>query len=60
MWEHANPHSDSDVPIAIRRAKKKFPDVAFVYAWPFSYEKTVPFLRDQLLAFKNKPGFTGN
>jgi sirohydrochlorin cobaltochelatase len=60
MWEHANPHSDSDVPIAIRRAKKKFPEVAFVYAWPFSYEKTVPFLRDQLLTFKNTPGFTGN
>ena len=60
MWEPANPHSDSDVPIAIRRAKKKFPEVEFVYAWPFSYDKTVPFLRDQLLEFKNKPGFTGN
>ncbi len=59
MWEPANPHSDSDVPIAIRRAKKKFPEVEFVYAWPFSYDKTVPFLRDQLLEFKNKPGFTG-
>jgi sirohydrochlorin cobaltochelatase len=60
MWEPANPHSDSDVPIAIRRAKKKFPQIEFVYAWPFSYDKTVPFLRDQLLEFKNKPGFTGS
>ena len=60
MWEHANPHSDSDVPIAIRRAKKKYPDVEFVYAWPYSYERTVGFLRDQLADFKNKPGFTGN
>lgn len=60
MWEPDNPHSDSDVPIAIRRAQKKFPKVAFVYAWPFSYDKTVPFLRDQLLDFKDKPGFTGN
>ena len=59
MWEPDNPHGGSDVPRAVNRAKKKHPEVGFVYAWPYSYDKIVSSLSGQLIEFRNKPGFTG-
>lgn len=59
MWEPDNPHGGYDVPQAVRRAKRKYPEVEFVYAWPYSYDKIVSILYDQLVEFKSKPGFTG-
>ena len=60
MWEPANPHGGGDVPRAVNRAKRKYPGVEFVYAWPYSHDKIVSSLAGHLLEFRNKPGFTGN
>jgi sirohydrochlorin cobaltochelatase len=60
MWEPANRHSRVDVAQAVYRAKKKHPGIDIKYAWPYEYDKVVELLSEQLLDFKDKPGFTGH
>jgi sirohydrochlorin cobaltochelatase len=53
MWEPNNRHSAVDVLQSVYRAKKKYPKIEIIYAWPYGYDKIIKCLCGQLLEFKN-------
>jgi len=48
MMTRGGEHSEKDIPEAIERAKKKKPNIAFSYVWPFDMKEIASFLVEQL------------
>ncbi|MHA1235814.1 MAG: sirohydrochlorin chelatase [Promethearchaeota archaeon] len=48
MMTRGGEHSEKDIPEAIERARKKFPDIQFSYVWPFNISKVAAFLAEQI------------
>jgi len=48
MMTRGGEHSEKDIPEAIERARKKFPDIKFSYVWPFNISKVATFLAKQI------------
>ncbi len=44
-------HSEVEIPEAIERARRRFPDIKFIYAWPFEVDKVADFLATQINRF---------
>ncbi len=51
MMTRGGEHSEVDIPAAIKRAEKKYPQASFVYAWPFDVVKVAKFLATQIAQF---------
>jgi len=48
MMTRGGEHSEKDIPEAIERARKKFPNTQFSYVWPFDITKVAAFLGEQI------------
>ena len=48
MMTRGGEHSEKDIPKAIERARKKFPQIQFSYVWPFNISKVAAFLAEQI------------
>lgn len=48
MMTRGGEHSEKDIPEAIARARKKFPNIQFSYVWPFKISKVAAFLAKQI------------
>jgi len=48
MMTRGGEHSEKDIPEAIERARKKYPDIQFSYVWPFNISKVATFLAKQI------------
>ncbi len=48
MMTRGGEHSEKDIPEAIERARKKFPNTQFSYVWPFNISKVATFLGEQI------------
>ena len=48
MMTRGGEHSEKDIPEAIERARKKFPNTQFSYVWPFNISKVAAFLGEQI------------
>ena len=48
MMTRGGEHSEKDIPEAIERARKKFPNTQFSYIWPFNISKVAAFLAEQI------------
>jgi len=44
MLTQGGSHAEEDIPKAIRLAEETYPDVEFIYAWPFETKNTARFL----------------
>ncbi len=51
MMTRGGEHSAIDIPDAIRRAQRAYPDQKIVYAWPFPTEDIAGFLSSQVQRF---------
>ncbi|MFQ6675323.1 MAG: sirohydrochlorin chelatase [Fidelibacterota bacterium] len=47
MMTRGGEHSERDIPGSIERAKTKYPDTQFVYAWPFETDRIAAFLAEE-------------
>ena len=48
MMTRGGEHSEKDIPEAIERARKKFPNIQFSYIWTFNISKVAAFLAEQI------------
>ncbi|HUW90999.1 MAG TPA: CbiX/SirB N-terminal domain-containing protein [Candidatus Nanopelagicaceae bacterium] len=48
MMTRGGEHSEKDIPEAIERTRKKFPNIQFSYVWPFNISKVAAFLAEQI------------
>jgi len=48
MMTRGGEHSEKDIPEAIERARKKFPNIQFSYVWPFNISRVAAFLAEQI------------
>ncbi len=48
MMTPGGEHSEIDIPQSIERARERYPDVSFKYAWPFELKAVASFLAEQL------------
>ncbi len=53
MMTRGGNHSESDIPKAIEKAKKRFPQMAIHYVWPYADSTIVEFLAQQLTPHLN-------
>jgi len=44
-------HSEEDIPRAVENAKKNYPDIEIVYAWPYEVSEIAQFLAKQVKRF---------
>jgi len=51
MLTQGGDHAERDIPAAISRAAKAFPNASFVYAWPFASGAVVGLRADQARRF---------
>jgi sirohydrochlorin cobaltochelatase len=51
MMTRGGEHAEADIPVAIRRAQQRHPEIAFVYAWPFEMEQVAQFLASQIAQY---------
>lgn len=51
MMTPGGEHSEVDIPEAIERAKKEYPEIAIVYAWPFNLQEVAKFLKAQIESY---------
>ncbi|PWH18011.1 MAG: hypothetical protein DDG58_07310 [Ardenticatenia bacterium] len=51
MLTRGGDHAEREIPAAIERARQRYPEVTFVYAWPFANEVIARFLADQIARF---------
>ncbi len=51
MMTRGGEHSENDIPEVIGGARKKYPGIDIVYAWPFSTESVAGFLGCQVERF---------
>ena len=54
MMTRGGEHSEVDIPEAVRRARERFPQVSFLYAWPFESSEIAAFLASQIRHFLEK------
>jgi len=54
MMTRGGEHSEIDIPEAVDRARRRFPHVSFVYAWPFESSEIALFLANQIRRFLEK------
>ncbi len=59
MMTPGGEHSEQDIPAAIQRARDQFPQVEFVYAWPFELQETARFLASQIQKKAGETAKTG-
>lgn len=51
MMTRGGEHSEKDIPQAIQRAQKLYPDVEIVYAWPYEISDVAGFLSKHIKRF---------
>ena len=51
MMPRGGEHSERDIPEAIRRARKLYPSLESVYAWPYDGSQVADFLADHIRRF---------
>ncbi len=52
MMTRGGEHSEKDIPEAIMRAQKLYPDVEIVYAWPYDISDVTGFLAGHIKRFE--------
>jgi sirohydrochlorin cobaltochelatase len=52
MMTRGGEHSERDIPEAISRAQRLYPDVEIVYAWPYDISDVAGFLAKQVRGFE--------
>lgn len=55
MMTSGGSHSEHDIPECIKAAQVNYPEVEFIYAWPFDRSKVARFLTAQVVSFINNP-----
>jgi sirohydrochlorin cobaltochelatase len=56
MLTRGGEHAERDIAQALERARKTFPDVRMIYAWPFETEAIARFLAEHIAKFRSDPG----
>jgi len=51
MMTAGGSHAELDIPLAIKNAQTRFPDIEIIYAWPFERREVASFLAVQLANF---------
>lgn len=51
MMTSGGEHAEVDIPAKVEEAQRKYPDVGFLYAWPFERKQVAAFLASQVTAF---------
>jgi sirohydrochlorin cobaltochelatase len=51
MMTRGGEHSEVEIPEAVDEAKKRYPNVSFVYAWPFDVNEVARFLAGHIAQF---------
>jgi sirohydrochlorin ferrochelatase len=51
MLTRGGGHAEIDIPDAIDRARKRFPNIHFVYCWSFDHRDVAHFLAGQIHRF---------
>ncbi|MCS7259436.1 MAG: CbiX/SirB N-terminal domain-containing protein [Anaerolineae bacterium] len=51
MLTRGGDHAEKEIPAAIEHARQRYPEVTFVYAWPFADKAIARFLADQIARF---------
>jgi sirohydrochlorin cobaltochelatase len=51
MLTRGGEHAEIDIPKAIDRARKSFPNIRFIYCWPFDHRDVAHFLAGQIHLF---------
>lgn len=51
MMTSGGGHAEVDIPAKVAEAQRKYPDVDFLYAWPFELKQVAAFLASQVAAF---------
>jgi protoheme ferro-lyase len=51
MMTSGGAHSEEDIPNAVKNARRKFPDIPIIYAWPFDPSEVAEFLAKQVNKF---------
>lgn len=54
MMTRGGEHSERDIPEAVDRARRRFPQISFIYAWPFESPEIAQFLAAQIRRFLEK------
>jgi sirohydrochlorin cobaltochelatase len=54
MLTRGGGHAEEDIPVAIDRARERFPKVHFIYCWPFDSHDIAHFLATQIHRFLNQ------
>lgn len=55
MMTPGGEHSERDIPAALDKAGKRFPDIEILYAWPFPQKEIASFLASQIRRFNRQP-----
>jgi sirohydrochlorin cobaltochelatase len=55
MLTRGGEHAEIDIPDAIDRARKRYPNIHFVYCWPFDHRDVAHFLAGQIHRFFDSP-----
>jgi len=53
MFTPGGSHSEKEIPEEMDHLKQKYPDVEFVYAWPFDMDRVAGMLADHVSDFAN-------
>lgn len=54
MMTRGGEHSEVDIPTAVERVKAKYPEIVFVYIWPFDPADVAQFLAAQIDKFNSQ------
>ncbi len=52
MMTRGGEHSEREIPAAVDEAKKQYPNVSFLYAWPFDLHEVAAFLASHVAHFE--------
>lgn len=55
MMTPGGEHSEKDIPAALAKAGRRFPDIEILYAWPFPQREVASFLASQIRRFMQEP-----
>jgi len=51
MMTRGGEHAEKDIPQAVELAKQRYPNITFIYAWPFEEQDITRFLSDHVRNF---------
>ena len=51
MMTPGGEHAEKDIPASLERARKRFPEIEILYAWPFPKKEVAAFLASQIRRF---------